>query len=134
VSPGRLLERLDRRAIYFLSRQDREFVSEMLRTPGRQKSWPNEYRTAEARYLDNFGILLQEISDDELASVDCTGRTPGRSSNSRYGDIRMSYGRVLQRRLVQLESTINVPTVEEQWAAIQAEALSTLSIEASHVA
>jgi hypothetical protein len=39
------------------------------------------------------------------------------------------YGSVLQRRLVRLESTIKVPTLEDQWAMIQAEALSNLSIE-----
>jgi hypothetical protein len=38
-------------------------------------------------------------------------------------------GSYLQRRLVQLESVIKVPTVEGQWAEIQAEALSHLSIE-----
>jgi hypothetical protein len=42
---------------------------------------------------------------------------------------RMRRGSVLQRRLVMLESTINVPTLEGQWAPIQAEALSNLSIE-----
>jgi hypothetical protein len=41
----------------------------------------------------------------------------------------MRSGSVLQRRLVKLESTIKVPTLDEQWAAIQAEALSNLSIE-----
>jgi hypothetical protein len=41
----------------------------------------------------------------------------------------MRYGSVLQRRLVKLESTIKVPNLEDQWAAIQAEALSNLSVE-----
>ena len=41
----------------------------------------------------------------------------------------MRHGSVLQRRLVRLESTIKVPTLEDQWAMIQAEALSNLSIE-----
>jgi hypothetical protein len=41
----------------------------------------------------------------------------------------MRYGGVLQRRLVKLESTIKVPTLDDQWAAIQAEALSNLSLE-----
>jgi hypothetical protein len=41
----------------------------------------------------------------------------------------MRYGGALQRRLVKLESTIKLPTLDEQWAAIQAEALSHLSIE-----
>jgi hypothetical protein len=40
--------------------------------------------------------------------------------------MRHSY---LQRRVVQLESAIKVPTVEDQWTGIQAEALSKLSIE-----
>jgi hypothetical protein len=35
----------------------------------------------------------------------------------------------LHRRLVQLESAIKVPSVEDHWAEIQAEALSNLSIE-----
>jgi hypothetical protein len=39
------------------------------------------------------------------------------------------YGSVLQRRLIYLESAIKVPTVEDQWTSIQAEALSKLSIE-----
>jgi hypothetical protein len=41
----------------------------------------------------------------------------------------MRYGSVLHRRLIGLESTIRVPTFEDQSAAIQAEALSNLSIE-----
>ena len=41
----------------------------------------------------------------------------------------MRYGSVLQRRQVQLESTIKVPTQADQWATIQAEALSNLSLE-----
>ena len=41
----------------------------------------------------------------------------------------MRHGSYLQRRLVQLESAIKVPTVEDHWAEIQAEALSNLSIE-----
>jgi hypothetical protein len=41
----------------------------------------------------------------------------------------MRYGSVLQRRLVKLESTIKVPTLEDQWTAIQTEALSNLSPE-----
>jgi hypothetical protein len=41
----------------------------------------------------------------------------------------MRHGSYLQRRLVQLESAIKVPTVEDHWAEIQTEALSNLSIE-----
>jgi hypothetical protein len=41
----------------------------MLKGSDRRKVWPAEYRAAEVRYLDNFGILLQEISDDELARL-----------------------------------------------------------------
>jgi hypothetical protein len=36
---------------------------------------------------------------------------------------------VLQRRLVKLEASFKLPTLEGQWAAIQTEALSNLSIE-----
>ena len=41
----------------------------------------------------------------------------------------MRHGTYFQRRLRQLESAIKVPTVEDHWAEIQAEALSHLSIE-----
>jgi hypothetical protein len=68
-SPGRLLERLDRQALNSLSGNDRELVNEVLNVPGRRKTWPAEYRSAEVRYLENFGMLLREISDDELAGV-----------------------------------------------------------------
>ena len=45
----------------------------------------------------------------------------------------MKGGSFLQRRLVKLESVIRVPTIEERWATIQAEALSSLSLEDLHV-
>jgi hypothetical protein len=69
MSPSRLLERLDRIALSSLSGTDRGLVTRMLNTSDRRKSWPAEYRSAEASYLDNFGVLLREISDDELAGV-----------------------------------------------------------------
>jgi hypothetical protein len=69
VSPGTLLDRLDRRAINSLSSNDRSLVNEMLRTSSRRKAWPNEYRLAEACYLESFGLLLREISDSELAGL-----------------------------------------------------------------
>jgi len=68
-SSAKLLERLDRQALTRLSSNDRRLVSQMLTASSRRKVWPDEYRAAEARYLDNFGILLQEISDDELANL-----------------------------------------------------------------
>jgi hypothetical protein len=67
--PGALLDRLDRRAINSLSSHDRRLVNEMLRTSGRRKTWSNEYRLAEECYLENFGLLLREISDGELAGL-----------------------------------------------------------------
>ena len=70
VSPGKLLERLDRQAMNALSAPDRELVSEKLHGAGRRpKSWSPEHQAAEARYLDNFAILLQEVSDDDLAGL-----------------------------------------------------------------
>jgi hypothetical protein len=69
VSPGTLLDRLGRRAINSLSSNDRGLVNEMLRTSGRHKTWSNEHRLAEGCYLENFGLLLQEISDSELAGL-----------------------------------------------------------------
>jgi hypothetical protein len=41
----------------------------------------------------------------------------------------LRYGSVLQRRLVKLEASFKLPTLEGQWAAIQTEALSNLSLE-----
>jgi hypothetical protein len=69
VAPARLLERLDRRAINSLSSHDRGLVNEMLGNSSRRKSWPDEYRLAEESYLENFGLLLREISDSELAGL-----------------------------------------------------------------
>jgi len=69
VSSARLLERLDRRVLNRLSGNDRGLMMQMLSASGQRKVWPAEYRSAEARYLESFGILLQEISDDELASL-----------------------------------------------------------------
>jgi hypothetical protein len=69
VSPGWLLERLDRQALNSLSASDRELVNQMLNVSGRRKAWPAEYRAAEDRFLENYVTLLREISDQELASV-----------------------------------------------------------------
>jgi hypothetical protein len=68
-SSAKLLERLDRQALNSLSGNDRGLVTQMLNTPDRRKVWAAEYRAAEVRYLDNFGGLLHEISDDELARL-----------------------------------------------------------------
>jgi hypothetical protein len=68
-SSATLLERLDRQALNSLPRTDRGLVTQMLNTSDRRKVWPAEYRAAETRYLDNFGGLLHEISDDELARL-----------------------------------------------------------------
>lgn len=48
---------------------DRGLVTQMLSASGQRRVWPAEYRSAEARYLDNLGILSRDISDGELASV-----------------------------------------------------------------
>jgi hypothetical protein len=69
VSPGRLLERLDRQALNSLSGSDRELVNQMLNVSGRRKTWPAEYRSAEDRFLESYGMLLREISDSELAGL-----------------------------------------------------------------
>jgi hypothetical protein len=68
-SSANLLERLDRQALNSLSGNDRGLVTQMLEGANRRKAWPEEYRAAEDRYLDNFGMLLQEIGDDELARL-----------------------------------------------------------------
>jgi hypothetical protein len=68
-SSATLLERLDRKALNSLSTNDRGLVTQILEGSAQRKIWPPEYRAAEVRYLDNFGILLQEISDDELARL-----------------------------------------------------------------
>ena len=70
VSSARLLERIDRQAMNALSRLDRELVSERHQSAGRRrKCWSQDHDAAEARYLDNFALLLQEVSDDDLASL-----------------------------------------------------------------
>jgi hypothetical protein len=68
-SPGRLLERLDRQALNSLSGNDRGLVTQMLAGSDRRKVWPAEHRGAEASYLENFGVLLREVSDDDLACL-----------------------------------------------------------------
>jgi hypothetical protein len=57
-SSATLLERLDRKALNSLSGNDRGLVTRMLNPPDRRKVWAAEYRAAEVRYLDNFGMLL----------------------------------------------------------------------------
>jgi hypothetical protein len=69
ISPGRLLERLDRQALNSLSGRDRELVNQMLNVSGRRRTWPAEYRDAEDRFLKSYGMLLREISDEELTSL-----------------------------------------------------------------
>jgi hypothetical protein len=69
LSPDRLLERLDRKAINSLSVSDRELVNQMLNISGRRKAWPADYRAAEDRFLQSYGMLLREISDDQLAGL-----------------------------------------------------------------
>jgi len=69
ISSTKLLEQLDRQALNSLSGNDRGLVTQMLNAPNQRKVWTTEYRVAETRYVDNFGILLQDVSDDELASL-----------------------------------------------------------------
>jgi hypothetical protein len=70
VAAGRLLEGLDRQALNALSFRDRELASEMLRpTTSRRRVWSQEHHAAEANYLQNFGVLLKEVSDDDLANM-----------------------------------------------------------------
>jgi hypothetical protein len=69
LSTSRLLETLDRRALNTLCFRDRQLVSEMLSPTSRRKAWSLEHRAAEASYRENFGVLLQEISDDDLARM-----------------------------------------------------------------
>jgi hypothetical protein len=70
VTGGKLMDRLDRQALNSLSFRDRELVNEMLQATGRrQKTWSVEHCAADARYLETFGTLLQEVSDEELASL-----------------------------------------------------------------
>ena len=70
VSPHKMLERLDRQAMNALSGMDRELVSEKHQSAGRRrKCWSQDHDAAEARYLDNIALLLQKVSDDDLASL-----------------------------------------------------------------
>jgi hypothetical protein len=70
LSSDKLLERLKRQALSSLSSHDRELVGEKLRATGcRRRAWSAEHLAAEMRYSDAFGILLQEITDDELAGL-----------------------------------------------------------------
>ena len=70
VSSGKLMERLDRQALNALSARDRELVRETVRGAGRRRSsWSVEHCAAEARHLEAFGILLHEVSDDDLANL-----------------------------------------------------------------
>jgi hypothetical protein len=70
MSACQLLERLDWQALNTLSGFDRELAREKLRAAGsRRKSWSAEHQAAEARYLESFGLLLQDVSDAELESL-----------------------------------------------------------------
>lgn len=69
LSVGKLMEKLDRQALNALGFHERQLVSEMLSATGRRKAWSLEHRAAEARYRETFGMLLQEVSDGELASL-----------------------------------------------------------------
>lgn len=70
LSVGKLMEKLDRQALNALSVHDRELVREMLLSiDRRRKVLSPEHRAAETRHLEAFGILLQEVSDEELASL-----------------------------------------------------------------
>jgi hypothetical protein len=70
MSACQLLERLDRQALNTLSGFDSELAREKLRAAGgRRKSWSAEHQAAEARYLESFGLLLQDLSDAELESL-----------------------------------------------------------------
>jgi TRAP-type C4-dicarboxylate transport system substrate-binding protein len=64
------MDRLDRQVLNSLSFRDRELVNEMVQATGRrQKAWSVQHCAADARYLETFGMLLQEVSDKELASL-----------------------------------------------------------------
>ena len=70
VPTGKLLERLDRQALNTLSGDDRELAREMFQITGRRgKAWSQEHESAQARYLEAFGMLLREVSDEELDSL-----------------------------------------------------------------
>jgi hypothetical protein len=69
LSASGLLERLDRQSLNALCFHDRQLVSAMQCATSRRKAWSLEHRAAEASYLENFGVLLQEISDGDSASM-----------------------------------------------------------------
>jgi acyl-CoA reductase-like NAD-dependent aldehyde dehydrogenase len=70
VTGGKLMDRLDRQALNSLSFRDRELVNEMVKATGRrQKAWSAEHCAADARYLETFGMLLREVSDEDLANL-----------------------------------------------------------------
>jgi hypothetical protein len=69
-SAGKLMERLDRQVMNALSARDRELVRETVRIAGRRRSPRSaEHCAADARYLETLGMLLQEVSDEELANL-----------------------------------------------------------------
>ena len=70
VPAGKLMERLERQAMNSLSAHDRALVSEMRQVTGRRrKAWSQEHESAEARHLEAVGVLMQEVSDEDLAGM-----------------------------------------------------------------
>ena len=83
---------------------------------------------AKSMEIEDIEVRVAALEEAATRRTDRAVRTRTRSSYPRREGNLVRYGSVLQRRLVQLESAIKVPTVKEQWAAIQVEALRRISL------
>jgi hypothetical protein len=69
LQPGRLLERLEREAVFSLSYVDKALFQEMHATTSRRKTWSPEHHAAIERYEESLAVLLRDVSDDELSGL-----------------------------------------------------------------
>jgi hypothetical protein len=69
LQPGRLLERLERHALFSLSYVDQSLFQEMHGGTSRRKSWSPEHHAAMERYEESLAALLRDVSDAELSGL-----------------------------------------------------------------
>jgi hypothetical protein len=69
LQPGRLLERLERQAVFSLSYVDRSLFNEMNLGTDRRKLWSPQHHAAMERYEESLAALLRDVSDSELGGL-----------------------------------------------------------------
>jgi hypothetical protein len=69
LQSDRLLERLERQALFSLSHADRALFNEMNAGTSRRKMWSPGHHAAMERYGDSLAMLLRDVTDDELSGL-----------------------------------------------------------------